>query len=279
MHYAADGLLEQGVLAELKGHPDPTKFRDALGKFEKAAKIMAELEQQMTALEKVHEGSKLDPAFEKALSKILAEHPGLERVTRHQRRYSNIAGKGAPGAGNKPTAFGDDLGAIMRAHREDLSVLRKQLDETITDFRSVMAVAEKGEFSALMLSGRAGFADKIQESVDLTETFAHFYTRSCMTTIAATMHAYPSSLRWLPGAGENRWSGDPSTPSTPTQDDTPPAPVGTEEEATEGSGGPEPLPPKSGRCSVSTESGTDVWLLSLFGLALFRRRGRASEGW
>jgi hypothetical protein len=71
------------------------------------------------------------------------------------------------------------------------------MDETIEAFRSVLPYAEKGEFAAMMLSGRHGFADKIQQSVDLMGIYGRYYTSTCMATIAATMQAYPAGLEWL----------------------------------------------------------------------------------
>jgi hypothetical protein len=58
----------------------------------------------------------------------------------------------------------------------------------------------------MMLSGRQGFADKIQQSVQLLGVFNRFYTTGCMASIAATMQVYPKGLQWLPHGEEE--SGD-----------------------------------------------------------------------
>lgn len=86
---------------------------------------------------------------------------------------------------------------IMEAQRSDLGVLREQLKDTIEAFRAVLPLADKHEFSALMLSGRLGFANKILQQVNLINVFSKFYTRTCLTTIDATMQTYPAGLEWV----------------------------------------------------------------------------------
>lgn len=182
-------------MAELRGEPQPELFRAALLKFEEALEWAKVLDRQMGELTAVHEGHEVDPVFMRSLGKILAEHPPLERVTLRDVRYANVARmrQEAP----PPPPLGKDLMVVIADQRHDLGLVTQQLQETVAAFRDVLPMAEKGQFAALMLSGRAGFADRIQQAVDLVETFAQFYSRSCMTTIAATMQVYPAGLEWL----------------------------------------------------------------------------------
>jgi hypothetical protein len=181
-------------MAELSGKPEPQLFHHALARFEDASRLMGVLDKKLGELADIMPTSSLDPTFAASMERILLDHQPLERVSMTGVRFANI-GQGR--ATRVPTPFGRSLGDIMKSQRDDLQIVRKQLRETIEAFRVVLPAADKGEFAALMLSGRAGFADKIQQAVDQIQVFAQFYTRSCMTTIAATMQAYPAGLKWL----------------------------------------------------------------------------------
>ena len=195
MHYAGDDLLEQGVMAELDGHPNPALFRQALRAFEDVLLEAKNVDARLSELEAFHKKNidRQDPAFAKSLEKIVRATTSFERTGLTGLRYSGSGG--APAA--KPSIVPLDLTTIMEAQREDLGIFTKQLEETIESLRGAIPAAERGEFAALMLSGRSGFADRILQSVNLLGVFSRFYTRSCLTTIDATMQSYPSGLRWL----------------------------------------------------------------------------------
>lgn len=180
---------------------------------------MGTLDERFKELISIHESGKLVPEFERSLNQVLAEHAAIERVSL-QSRYGNVA-RGQPPPMTSP---GKDLGELMRNQREDLAVLRRQMKDTIEAYRAVLPVADKGEFAALMLSGRAGFADKIQQSVDMVGVFQKSYTRGCMTTIAATMHAYPAGLQWLKDSTPKGPTPMPDKPKRP-EGGPPPVPV------------------------------------------------------
>ena len=192
-HYRGDDLLEKGVMAELRGQPKPAMFREALEQFQSSARGMATLDKEIAALQEVHQRGKEDPTFVESLARILRDAPALERVSLSGRRYSNVAKQAAELPRAKPASLAD----IMQQQREDLAIVRKQMEETIVAFKAVLPLAERGEFAALILSGRQGFSDKIQQSVDLIGTFGRSYTRGCSATIDATMQIYPKGLGWL----------------------------------------------------------------------------------
>lgn len=194
MHYAGDDLLEQGVMAELDGHPNPALFRQALRMFEDVLIESKNVDTRLSELEALHKKNigGQDATFAKSLEKII-KTTTFERAGLTGLRYSGAGGAPA----TKPSVVPVDLTTIMAAQREDLGVFTKQLEETIDALRGAIPAAEKGEFAALMLSGRSGFADRILQSVNLLGVFSRFYTRSCLTTIDATMQSYPSGLRWL----------------------------------------------------------------------------------
>lgn len=199
-HYRGDDLLERGVLAELRGKPKPALFHEALAEFQNSARGMARLDNELAALQEVHRRGKEDPVFAEALGRILRDAPPIERVSLSGRRYSNVAASSPTAQRPKPVSLAD----IMEQQRQDLAIVRKQMDETIIAFKSVLPLADRGEFAALILSGRLGFSDKIQQSVDLMGTFGRFYTKGCSATIDATMQIYPKGLGWLRDSQQKR---------------------------------------------------------------------------
>ena len=180
-------------MAELDGKPKPELFAQALSKFEESSAAMDDLNVKLGDLIALYKKSKESPDFEHALAKILAEWKPPQRVTLHGVRFANIGGRYSREKQRTPRT----LLELMEHQRSDLGMLRAQMKETIEAFRSVIPLAEKHEFAAMMLSGREGFADKIQQSVDLVGLFDRYYTSGCMTTIAATMQVYPSGLEWI----------------------------------------------------------------------------------
>lgn len=181
-------------MAEFDGKPNPKLFKDALVRFEESSEAMARLQHLYDQLISIHKKAALVKEFDLPLRQILKDSPPMERVSMEDLRYSNVA-KGVRHPMVRPLP--PDLLAIMEDQRSNLRVLKRQLDVTIEAFREVIPYAEKGEFASMMLSGRRGFADKIQQSVNLLGVFGRYYTSSCMTTIAATMQAYPAGLKWL----------------------------------------------------------------------------------
>jgi len=185
-------LLEKGVMAELDGKPEPEHFKTAFRRFEQSLEAMEALDKRMDELIAIHKKGQSLRAFDASVAKILADMGPVERVNMKGLRYSNVPA-GGPEAKRKPR----NLLEIMQAQRSDLAILREQLRLTIEAFRAVMPLAEKHEFSAMMLSGRAGFADKILQQVNLINVYSKFYTRTCLATIDATMQVYPKGLDWL----------------------------------------------------------------------------------
>lgn len=177
----------------MKGTPKPELFHQAYGKFQECADAMDQLAVRMTELIEAHAQYGDDPKFAAALSRILREADRLERVSMTGVRYSNIGGARGAMRSNRPK----DLANMLQMQRNDLALLRKQMRDTLAEFAKVLPLADRGEFASLILSGRHGFSDRIQQSVDMLGTYTTFYTRSCMTTIDATMQVYPSGLGWL----------------------------------------------------------------------------------
>lgn len=179
----------------MSGKPQPALFRQALERFKQCSAAMDALDRKMGELVAIHEKAKLVPEFGETLRKILEQGGPVPRVSLKGIRYANIARDQQ----QPPTDYPKDLASVMSAHRSDLKILKGQLDDMIRAFTDVMPLGEKGEFSAALLSGRHGFADKVQQSVYLTGVYVQFYVATCMATIDATMQVYPKGLEWLKG--------------------------------------------------------------------------------
>lgn len=277
-HYEADDLLEQGVMAELDGKPQPELFHRALQLFEETAKEMDLLDKRMEKLIGIHQRGKSTPAFDQSLDRILGELQGIKRVSLHGSRFANVA---RPPGEVKPRPLPTNLLAIMQAQREDLDLLRKQLAETIETFRAVIPLAEKNQFVPMMLSGRAGFSSKVQQSVDLLGEYSSFYSRTCMATIEATMQAYPAGFEWLPKVpAELGPTPAPNRqPLEERREDAPQtAPQAPEQAPPQQNVPPQQTPPKKDKgCQVADGTSSVTWLAALAVLAFLgmrrRRRG------
>jgi hypothetical protein len=190
-----DMLLEDGVLADLKGEPSADILRQSLDKFKESRARMDDLYAKLSELRAINDSKEGLPEYDSALRKILKDHPPLERVSLRHVRFSNVA-LGNPVWENKKP-FGNDMGEILANIQEDLLIMQKQLDELIQAFTDVLPVAEKGGFAAMVLSGRSAFPEKVLRNADLSLVFAQFVDRACTTTIAADMLVYPRGLEWL----------------------------------------------------------------------------------
>jgi len=177
-------------MAELDGKPDPDHFKAAFKRFEESLEAMDLLDKKMTELIEIHKRGKSLKVYDLALAKILGQMGSVERVSLTGLRYSNVSSE-------RDKRRPRNLLEIMEAQRADLAILRDQLKGTIEAFRAVLPLAEKHEFSAMMLSGRLGFANKILQQVNMINVFSKFYTRTCLTTIDATMQTYPAGLEWI----------------------------------------------------------------------------------
>jgi hypothetical protein len=137
------------------------------------------------------------PEFETSLSRIFAEDYPFERVRDSGIRYSNVGGesssKSTISSGMKVQGFVE----VVDVLRADLEPLKKTLDEVIVGLRNVLPLAEKGEFAAVMLSGRNAFGDKMPQFTNMLSAYERLYVRSCMNTITATMQIYPRGFEWL----------------------------------------------------------------------------------
>ena len=194
----ANSHLEDGVMAEFetKVNKDaklqPQEFRLALkgyGKLRQAMKDFDEAISQLQAVDKKGEKTKL---HKETLERVLAEGRPMPRLSRTGVRYSDAAGVTV----GKVSPLRDTTD-ILAAWRIDLQILVSTLDEVIDGLRDAIPLAEKGEFAAVMLSGRNAFGDKMPQLTEMFSAYHRFYVRTVMATIITTMQVYPAGYEWL----------------------------------------------------------------------------------
>jgi hypothetical protein len=78
-----------------------------------------------------------------------------------------------------------------------LKILQKTLDAVISGLRDAIPLTTKGEFAAVMLSGRNAFGDKMPQFIQMFGAFQSYYIRTVGVTITATMQLYPRGYEWL----------------------------------------------------------------------------------
>lgn len=194
----ANSHLENGVIAEFESklninrRPDAKQFHNALEGYLRLKKAMIEYDKSIQALQKVDSKCDKIKIYEETLSKIFAEGRPLPRLTKSGVRYADAAGLAAV----KVTPITNTT-EILAAWRVDLKILQETLDEVIKGLRDALPLAEKGEFAAVMLSGRNAFGDKMPQFTEMFSAYKRLYVRTVMATIAATMQVYPVGYEWL----------------------------------------------------------------------------------
>ncbi len=191
-YYKGNSFLENGIIAELDGKPNPQAFRDALGSYESSAAQMAVLDQKFAELIDIDRSGQKVKVYEDTLAKILRQSAPFERLGTRGVRYANIAASKQ----NPPPPIRNSAD-ILVAQRQDLGILRTALQEAIAALREATPLAEKAQFVPVMLSGRNSFADKMPKFTDMISAYERFNIRSCMATIDATMQIYPAGFQWL----------------------------------------------------------------------------------
>jgi len=195
----ANHFMEQGNLAEFAGKSDPKSFAEAFRHMEKSLKSIDDgLKLYDVLLAKLEKNPTL-PGFDKTLGKLFKEAEPVERISgRIGARYSDVGDAKLQKAPPPATRF-DTLTSLMKAQREDLTMLRKLTADTVEAYKGVLPLTEKGEFVLKMLSGRSPFSERYEELVDARSTFAHSYARGCMMSIQAVMQNFPAGLEFLKG--------------------------------------------------------------------------------
>lgn len=215
-HYEAEALLERAVIAEIDRRPDPPLLREVLRELSATSAGLVALQTELEALLAIDRGGKRLPIFDEALARLLREPGGFSAVSLTGERYSNAGGgEEKVSVSKSPRTLAD----LLTLQRERAALVGRQLDETVESLRALLPLADRGEFVSMMLSGRSGFADKLQESIELLRRLANLYTTSCGTTVAAAAHVYPAGLEWLTQPGPPLASTSPAPPAAESERD------------------------------------------------------------
>jgi hypothetical protein len=149
---------------------------------------------------------------ESVLGRVLREGQPLPRLTRTGVRYADAAN-----LPKEEVSSVTNTTSILSAWRADLKVLMSTLDEVIVGLRDAIPLAKKGEFAAVMLSGRNAFGDKMPQFTDMYSAYQRLYVRTVMATITTTMQVYPAGYQWLTAAtGACNPSGPPRAGHLPS---------------------------------------------------------------
>ncbi len=198
--HQANADLESGIIAEFESKldeskkPNPTDFRTALGGLKKLRGLMDEYGSGLEAMASLNAACRHQESLVDALAGVLSESRSFPRLARSGVRYADAAGLATQRM--SPLRTLDDL---LQARLVDLKILAKTLDEVITGLEDAMPLAEKGEFAAVMLSGRNAFGDKNPQFTDMFSAYHRFYVQAVLATITATMQVYPKGYEWLDG--------------------------------------------------------------------------------
>ena len=195
---SANARLEAGVVAEFQSKLDPKQelqpraFGEALVGLKELRGAMQAYDEGVAALQALDAACSERTVTDEALARILKEARPLPRLGRAGVRYADAGGLGSV----KTTPVRGQT-EILAALRTDLAILTESLDEVIVDLRDSMALVERGEFAAVMLSGRHGFGDNMPQFTEMFSAYQRFYVRTVMATIAATMQTFPAGYDWL----------------------------------------------------------------------------------
>jgi len=192
----AGRLLEQGVLADMKGENSLPILEKALRKIKESRGHMDSLYDQIGKLIKIERSNKALPEHDDALDRILKNHPPVERVSLTQSRYAHVSIGAGVAINYGP--IGRNFIELLSNLRADLKTLIAVTDQAIESFTTMLPAAKAGGFAAIVLSGRAPLPEKIMHSADQLMVYVQFHNRACMTAIAADMQVYPMGLEWLP---------------------------------------------------------------------------------
>ena len=195
----AGRLLENGVLADLKGEDSFPILGQALQKLQESRKQMDVLYVQIGKLIDIEKSNQALPEHNLAIGHILKSHPPLERVSLTHSRFANVSG--ATGVAVNYGPIGETFVELLSNLQTDLKILQVETDQAIEAFAAILPAARRGGFAAIVLSGRAPLPEKIMHSADQTMVYVQFHNRACMTAIAADMQVYPKGLEWIPKPG------------------------------------------------------------------------------
>jgi hypothetical protein len=130
--------------------------------------------------------------FVEAVKRNLTESTAFPRLSNAGVRFSDAAG--LPNERISPMY---SIADILQAWKNDLGVMEKTLDEVVSAMKDAMPLAERGQFAAVMLSGRNAFGEKMPQFTNMFSAYQRLYVVAVLATITTTMQVYPNGFEWL----------------------------------------------------------------------------------
>lgn len=190
--------LENGILAEFDNKVDPAnalridEYQIALDGYIEMRAAMNELSAAIAILQEVDANCEKVEEFALALERNLREAEDFPRIGTAGVRYSDAAG--VPKEGISSMASITD---ILAAWQSDLATMAITLDEVIAAMKDAMPLTERGQFAAVMLSGRNAFGEKMPQFTNMFSAYQRLYVTTVLATISTTMQVYPNGYEWL----------------------------------------------------------------------------------
>ncbi|WP_306051820.1 hypothetical protein [Oceaniradius stylonematis] len=190
--------LENGILAEFDSKVDSSKslrideYQIALNGYIEMGSAMDELAKAISVLQEVDANCEKVEEFALALERNLSEADNFPRVGTAGVRYSDAAGLAEEGISSMSS-----ITDILGAWQSDLKVMSETLDEVIVAMQDAMPLTERGQFAAVMLSGRNAFGEKMPQFTNMFSAYQRLYVTTVLATIATTMQVYPNGYEWL----------------------------------------------------------------------------------
>jgi hypothetical protein len=190
--------LENGILAEFDSKIDKTKslkideYRKALSGYAEMRLAMNDLDKAIQVLQGADAKCEKVETFVETLKRNLTESAAFPRLSTAGVRFADAAG--LPSENISPM---HSIADVLQAWKNDLGVMEKTLDEVIAAMKDAMPLAERGQFAAVMLSGRNAFGEKMPQFTNMFSAYQRLYVTAVLATITTTMQVYPNGFEWL----------------------------------------------------------------------------------
>jgi hypothetical protein len=190
--------LENGILAEFDSKIDKAKslriddYRKALTGYMELRSAMNDLDKAIQVLQGVDTKCEKVEIFVETLKRNLTESAAFPRLSTAGVRFADAAG-----LPREQISQMYSIADILQAWKNDLGVMEKTLDEVIAAMKDAMPLAERGEFAAVMLSGRNAFGEKMPQFTNMFSAYQRLYVTTVLATITTTMQVYPKGFEWL----------------------------------------------------------------------------------
>jgi hypothetical protein len=189
---AAAAPIDEAILAEAEGKPQPVLLRQALAALDDVDATTQALDDALAALAAVDKQDRRLAVYEDALARILRDRRAGGWTPDAPLRHAHAAAASPP-----PAAEVADVAGILRRQREDAAALRRSVDELRAAARDAVPLAEKGGIADAAFAGRVALLAKLRQAMARLESARAFALESCAATWDAVFQIYPTGLEYL----------------------------------------------------------------------------------